>query len=210
MEQTAFESPLSASSPVVREIPVVGFGPRFAAFAIDVIILFIPLVLIVVLMETVGSALDPDQNGLYPILECLVTFGAVVFSSAYLLYFWTRPDGATLGKRLLGLRIVTMTGGPLDLATAAKRIFGHYISNAVFQLGYAWVAFDAKHRAFHDIIAGTYVIRNADAPAAGEQVTFVAEQDHGRLLVLLYYFSVTVLPCLLIFAFLFLFADRAG
>ncbi len=50
-------------------------------------------------------------------------------------------------------------GGPLSWATAILRMIGYWVSGAVFYLGYIWIFIDNWKRGWHDLIAGTVVVK---------------------------------------------------
>ncbi|MFV8753251.1 RDD family protein [Nannocystaceae bacterium ST9] len=72
--------------------------------------------------------------------------------------FWT---GRTLGQRLLAMRIVDRHGAQPGLAIAGLRSLAQIAGTLAAALGLLWVAFDSEKRAFHDRVAGTYVVRSA-------------------------------------------------
>jgi uncharacterized RDD family membrane protein YckC len=72
--------------------------------------------------------------------------------------------GQTLGKRILGLRVLTETGEPLPPARAVARAA---VNNVVYLFGcgvgtllaYLWAIWDQPlHQALHDRLAGTVVV----------------------------------------------------
>lgn len=78
--------------------------------------------------------------------------------------------GYTPGKRLLGIRVVRLDGRPLSLWHAFER-FGGYAAGVVTGLvGFAQILWDPNRQGVEDKIAGTVVIRMADArtPLRGE------------------------------------------
>jgi uncharacterized RDD family membrane protein YckC len=80
-----------------------------------------------------------------------------VVSFGYFVYFWTA--GATLGMRILGLRVVDAnTLRTVGLGQAMLRYLGYLISLAVCYLGLIWAAFDGRKQGWHDKIAGTLVV----------------------------------------------------
>lgn len=92
----------------------------------------------------------------------LVGTSILVFMAIEIVYFagLTAAYGATVGKMVLGLRVVTTNGQKIGFGKAALReIIGKWISGLVFGLGYLWVAFDEKKQGWHDKIAGTYVVK---------------------------------------------------
>jgi uncharacterized RDD family membrane protein YckC len=69
-------------------------------------------------------------------------------------------NGQTLGKWATGLRIDTVSGGPLTFGRSALRHFvGYAASFLTLGLGFLIAAFGARGRALHDLIAGTVVVR---------------------------------------------------
>jgi uncharacterized RDD family membrane protein YckC len=65
------------------------------------------------------------------------------------------------------LRVVSADGGPLNARQALLRFFVSLISLAAAGLGFWWALFDAKNRTWHDIAAGTVVVRlNKEGPGA--------------------------------------------
>jgi uncharacterized RDD family membrane protein YckC len=83
----------------------------------------------------------------------------VMFGLYYLfMVFWT---GRTLGQRLLAMRIVDRHGGQPGLAIAILRSLAQVAGALPAALGLVWIAFDSEKRAFHDHVAGTYVVRSA-------------------------------------------------
>ncbi|MGA3057103.1 MAG: RDD family protein [Candidatus Limnocylindrales bacterium] len=80
----------------------------------------------------------------------------------YFPYFWAR--GGTPGQRICGLRIVHASDGvPIDSGTAIVRflvVLGELLLCAflIGILGFIWVAFDSRKRAWHDMAASTVVV----------------------------------------------------
>lgn len=83
--------------------------------------------------------------------------GALI-SFAYAAFFWIQHGGQTIGKKLMGIKIVRQDAKPIDLTTAITRYIGYLISGAVFCLGYISAAFNPKKLAWHDRLAKTYVV----------------------------------------------------
>jgi uncharacterized RDD family membrane protein YckC len=68
----------------------------------------------------------------------------------------------TIGKVLMGLRVIKADGSHMDLRTATWRFLLNIIGVGPVFLGYLWVLVDNRRRAWHDILAGTYVIYEED------------------------------------------------
>jgi uncharacterized RDD family membrane protein YckC len=83
----------------------------------------------------------------------------VMFGLYYLfMVFWT---GRTLGQRLVAVRIVDRHGVQPSLAIAGLRSIAQVAGTLPAALGLIWIAVDSEKRAFHDHVAGTYVVRSA-------------------------------------------------
>ena len=80
-------------------------------------------------------------------------------SIAYYLV-WTVKKGATYGKLQLGYHVTDSDWQHIGYKKACLRyLVGHLLSGIPFGLGLLWIVKDARKRAWHDIIAGTYVVR---------------------------------------------------
>ena len=71
--------------------------------------------------------------------------------------------GYTPGKRLLGVRVVRLDGRPLTLWNAFERFGGYAAGLATGLVGFAQVLWDPNRQGVQDKIAGTVVVRMADA-----------------------------------------------
>ncbi len=135
-----------------------GFVRRIIAFVIDNIFLqaaalFVTIVgLIVIGIEAEGL---PALSG--TLLNSYYAT-AVVMNLFYFTYFHG-TTGQTLGKRMLGMKVVQSTGEPMRAGVAFLRWVGYLLSGLIFYLGFLWIAFDGRKQGWHDKIAGTCVIR---------------------------------------------------
>lgn len=86
-------------------------------------------------------------------------WGIVYFS---LLPAWW--GGQTLGKKLLGLRVVELTGKPMTVLLALKRYGGYAAGMATGGLGFAQALWDANRQGLQDKAAHTVVIDLRAAP----------------------------------------------
>jgi uncharacterized RDD family membrane protein YckC len=137
-----------------------GFWIRFAAYVIDGLILgVIEILLGLAGLMVMGSSVESAQGWLNLV--------GLIVSAGYFTWFWVR-GGSTPGMRLLGLQVVRdADGGPLSWTRGLLRYVGLVISFLVLFIGVIWVAFDQRKRGWHDLIAGTVVIRKPDVPLTG-------------------------------------------
>ncbi|MGH7137906.1 MAG: RDD family protein [Pirellulales bacterium] len=66
---------------------------------------------------------------------------------------------ATVGKRLLGLRVTDDNGRQLTMARSFGRNFAKIISYLPLGLGFIWAIWSKRKRGWHDMIAKTLVIK---------------------------------------------------
>ncbi|HUF54573.1 MAG TPA: RDD family protein [Dehalococcoidia bacterium] len=116
---------------------------RFGAAAIDFLLVALPLA---ALWYSNG---EPR----------VVAYFAVMFPFFYCLGFWAM-DGATPGKAAFGLRVVTITGEPMNPIASFVRYTGYLVSAVVFMIGFLLIFSNKEHRAFHDYWAGSVVVKS--------------------------------------------------
>jgi uncharacterized RDD family membrane protein YckC len=75
----------------------------------------------------------------------------------YFVFFWTQY-GATPGKMVLKLKVITPEGGLISAGQAVGRYFSQILSGLILCIGFMMAGWDDEKRALHDRIAGTRVI----------------------------------------------------
>lgn len=139
-----------------------GFFRRLCAFSVDLLVLSIlsfALFYFVYAGYSVGLAahrqtLSGESLDVFLFL-CLVGWLSLVTGYFVLLHGMA---GQTLGKWLLGLRIVGADQAPITYRQAWLRWAGSWVS-ALMGAGLLWILFHPQKRGWHDLIAGTWVIR---------------------------------------------------
>lgn len=137
-----------------------GFATRLIAYVVDRLILAGVLGVLAFGLLSVADTIGFDVAALEGVLALVVAAILLGISvSVVLLYdigFWMLA-GQTPGKRLMGVRIVRTDSGRLTLWNCIRREVGYLISSILY-LGYLWVLVDSKRQAWHDHLAGTYVV----------------------------------------------------
>ena len=84
------------------------------------------------------------------------------------LYMWASlaVAGRTIGKGIVGLRVVRADGSALTVRQALARTLAYPISFAILGLGLVGIVIDRYHRALHDLLAGTVVVYDWGGRAA--------------------------------------------
>ena len=122
--------------------PRAGFWRRFGATIVDVIVIGIPVGLLFAVVDTGVAYL------LY-----------LVISVAYYVLLEGGATGQTLGKKLLGIRVIDINaGGSIGYGRAALRFVVEIISGAVIYLGYLWMLWDREKQTWHDKAASSVVV----------------------------------------------------
>jgi uncharacterized RDD family membrane protein YckC len=94
----------------------------------------------------------------------------------YLVLFWMLT-GQTLGMMLLGLRVVSRTGGRVTVGSSILRIIGYFVLPGIFLLGFLWILGTDKREAWHDKLGRTYVVYAWDARPDETFLTYTAYMD---------------------------------
>ena len=131
-----------------------GFWIRAVALIIDfALFFFVQVSYGFVAGMTTGVAVK-DAWTLTPMLW---TF-TLIFTAAYTTALhagW----GQTLGKLIVGVRVVDLDGEPPRIGAALLRYIGYFASIVTMFLGYVMAGLRSDKRALHDLIAGTRVER---------------------------------------------------
>ncbi|WP_369978675.1 RDD family protein [Xanthomonas bundabergensis] len=133
---------------VPLHLPAAGAVPRALAWLIDLAVRFGVLTLMGMLLGMLGG------------------FGQGLYLVAMFLVFWAYPIvlegwfGQTLGKKALGLRVVSRDGAPAGWMAAITRNLLRTVDMLPFGYAIGLIAclFDAHARRLGDMVAGTLVI----------------------------------------------------
>jgi uncharacterized RDD family membrane protein YckC len=137
-----------------------GFWIRFAAKILDGLIqdiISIPLFLLFSPRISLMGRFGPPTPAEIAKLVVVVLLGGVV-GICYNTFFLGK-FGATPGKMVCGLKVLTPEGTPISYARALGRSAAEILSRMFCFLGYIIAAFDGQKRALHDHIASTRVIK---------------------------------------------------
>jgi uncharacterized RDD family membrane protein YckC len=152
-----------------QRAPWGGFFRRSCAFYIDVAIIFalsyflfyLTYVAYSVGLAAHGQVLTLDRLGFF--LSILGVMWVFLVAGYFVLLHGM--DGRTVGKWLLGLRVVTAYGNPITYRQAFSR-FVCTIPSALFGLGFFWILWSREKRGWHDILARTWVIKDLGSPTS--------------------------------------------
>jgi uncharacterized RDD family membrane protein YckC len=158
-----FLQKLREGAPVAFQGPQYGgFWIRFVAKVIDGLILGVLTVPVTILFG--GQLFVGMTPGAMP------NWRAFIFSQIWLtlysvvvkmLYTWLFVGryGATPGKMVFGLKVVTPEGGKVSYTRAFARFWAEIVTGLTCLIGYIIAGFDDQRRALHDHICNTRVVR---------------------------------------------------
>lgn len=139
-----------------------GIASRGAAVTIDAVMIVLLFYAGIALASLVVALVRLDQPQFFSISDA---GWALAFTAWLFFYGWFSWSffGQTIGKALLGLRIVAKDGGPMGPGRGLRRCFGWVVALMFFGLGFLWILISKDRRGWHDYIAGTCVIYDWDA-----------------------------------------------
>ncbi|MFT8320909.1 MAG: RDD family protein [Bacillus sp. (in: firmicutes)] len=159
-----------------------GFWIRFGANVLDTIILAIPFfflgsflfALFLGSSEDAVSFLNNPANFEQELTEeeVMALAGPIIFAvcgtasifilitALYYTIFQSSKWQATIGKKLLGLKVMTINGERISFWRSLGRYLIMCFLSGILFIGYIMAAFTEKKQALHDLIAGTVVAKS--------------------------------------------------
>ncbi|MEZ6125426.1 MAG: RDD family protein [Planctomycetaceae bacterium] len=151
----------------VEQVPLsnAGFGPRFLAFHVDMVVGVVILGGLSFAAGFVGALFGQLYGSEQ--WEHIGKFGTLGIGSAvvFTLYFaqWESGAGrATLGKWSLGMIVLQEDNSPVPFKVAVKRFWLSLLAPVTLTGTFAMCAFNPKHRALHDLATKTKVVWRGD------------------------------------------------
>lgn len=125
------------------------FSERFLARLIDIFIVLIP-----------GSIL--------PILGPWLYFAIMQSTS----------DSATVGQRAMNIKLLSDDGLPVSFAQATGRHFANWLSAFILCIGYFMFFFSDRKQCLHDLLGGTYVVRQVSITSSTSGIDQIGIPNH--------------------------------
>jgi uncharacterized RDD family membrane protein YckC len=163
---------------VLLEFETAGVGSRTAAELIDVAVQLTLLLLMSLAVSFLAGVVGGGSGVVAAILFLVLTFLVIL---GYPVAFESLWNGRTLGKAALGLRVVTVEGGPVRFRHAAIRgILGLFSLWITFgSVAVLSVILTARNQRLGDLAAGTLVLRERTASAtAAMAMSFPAPRGY--------------------------------
>ena len=157
---------------MLGEAELATWGSRAGAALLDGLFAILPSIV------GVGLAVT-DSTALEVIGGLLLVAGLIWCYFIYYPIFMSRPaerNGQSVGKQIVGIRVIRDRGEPMDYGWALLRQFvvigllfgvlGSLFFYLPLLLDYLWPLWDESNRALHDMIVSTHVVRAESPPGA--------------------------------------------
>ena len=167
IDAASVEAP-SASALVVAPVAAAGFWLRTIAWGIDIAVVAIGALMF-------GNWLNVASHGLVGL--------SVFWPGAFLYFTVCNKLGASIGKSIMGLRVISVDGRPIDWIRGTLRSVFWLVGLASLGLGLLWIAWDEKRQGWHDKVSGTMVVkRSEDREKVFERIRLLARlRDEGLI-----------------------------
>ncbi len=145
-------------------MPLASFISRVAAFAVDFLISGILFMLVMYFLIPIIVRLNWVELEADAVLNfSLKNWYSLVFVVIYFGLFTYFSNGRTPGKRLFGIRIVSLVHERMSLWHSFERALGYGASALEFGFGFIQYFIHPNRRTVHDRIAETIVITDRTA-----------------------------------------------
>lgn len=125
---------------------------RYAGFWIRFVAAFIDGILLIAVLYILGLSSKEAFSTEWFVQNILGMIYYIVLTGVW---------GQTLGKMIIGVKVVRTDGGTAGWGTVILReTIGKIVSGIVLLIGYIWAGFDERKQSWHDKMAGTIVIKS--------------------------------------------------
>jgi uncharacterized RDD family membrane protein YckC len=156
-----------------------GFWRRFAAWLIDTIIISLILYPLILIPTGIWSwewgvpRIQFQESFIYfyhhhyqfsipPSKYWLLTVLSYMPSALYFALFHSSAKQATLGMRVLRLKITGYEENRISFSRALGRYLASFVTTFTLGIGYLMIIFTRRKQALHDMISETYIILSRD------------------------------------------------
>ena len=148
---------------------------RFVALVIDLIIVVTVFSLLITLLNRVlqipvdssyylkrGVSVQMTDYVRENFIKLTILYSLAKLSivAPYFIFTESSRWQATIGKKLLGIKVGDFEGKRISIGKAFLRLLGKWISGQILLIGYLMAFFTKNKQALHDFLAGTFVFEN--------------------------------------------------
>jgi len=140
------------------EYRLANVGSRLGAAIIDYTLQFVVIFLVALVISNFGRQMDIwEFNVNYSIIGAIVILIIFVIFMGYFIVCELLMNGQTIGKRILGLRVIRDNGQPIEFSQALIRGIIRSSLDMMY-VGFFAILFSKKHKRIGDMAAGTIVV----------------------------------------------------
>jgi len=140
------------------EYRLANVGSRLGAAIIDYALQFLAVLLVALIIFNFGRQMDIlEFNVNYSIVWAVVILIIFMIFMGYFIVCELLMNGQTIGKRILGLRVIRDNGQPIEFSHALIRGIIRSSLDMMY-VGFFAILFSKKHKRIGDMAAGTIVI----------------------------------------------------
>lgn len=133
-----------------------GFWKRVIAYLIDGLIIAVPITMI--FGTVIPDVMVAENVQATPFSVSVPQLIMILASWIYFAGLESSEWQATVGKKVLGMKVTDAAGQRINFIKATVRYVSKILSSFILMIGFIMVAFTAKKQGLHDFIAGTTVI----------------------------------------------------
>jgi uncharacterized RDD family membrane protein YckC len=155
-DQLSIETP----EQVALEFPLAGVGSRFLAVSIDTLLQILIGLLVFAAVSGTWSLIGDAGRGRGAWFLAALVIAVFLLFYGYFMAFEAFWHGQTPGKRLIGLRVLSVTGRPARLHEAILRNLLRIVDQlpGVYAFGIVTMLVSSRHQRLGDLAAGTVVV----------------------------------------------------
>jgi uncharacterized RDD family membrane protein YckC len=131
--------------------------PKYAAFSMRLCAALIDAVVLSIPQALIDTAISPTTSHEHDSVPWILS---LVLQWLYFAWLESSPWQATLGKKILGLRVSDLAGRRISFCRASGRFFAKLVSLISLCIGFLMIAFTEKKQGLHDMLAGTIVTKS--------------------------------------------------
>jgi uncharacterized RDD family membrane protein YckC len=158
-----------------NDLIIASVWKRVIAFAIDMLIIVLLILLFIPLVNWVlqipieysltlkgGTSVKMTDYVVENFYKLVLIYSLAKFSivASYFVFSESSCWQATIGKKLLGIKVGDSEGKRILIEKAILRLLGKLISGQILGIGYLMAFFTKRKQALHDFLAGTFVFEN--------------------------------------------------
>ena len=158
-----------------NDLIIASVWKRVIAFAVDILIIIFLILLLIPLVNWVlqipieysltlerGTSVKMTEYVEENFYKLVVIYSLAKLSIIvpYFVFSESSRWQSTIGKKLLGIKVIDFEGKRISFGKAFLRLLGKWISGQTLLIGYLMAFFTKNKQALHDLLAGTFVLEN--------------------------------------------------